>query len=167
MGHGHLGANCQGSRSPALFFCVSPSGWMLVPTTRCFGCSREFSDALISSDPNRFHASVSCGGPNMNKSKLETMPLDELWKLHGELIAALASRMEAQKLRLEKRLDELGVGFGGSPRDIPQPRPYPKVLPKFRNPEASEETWSGRGRQPHWVLLLLARGGTLDDCRIQ
>jgi DNA-binding protein H-NS len=103
----------------------------------------------------------------VQKLILETMPLDDLWELHGEVISALTSSMEAQKLELQKRLDELGVRFGGSPKDIPQPRPYPKVLPKFRNPELSAETWSGRGRQPHWVLLLLARGGSLDDCRIQ
>ena len=99
--------------------------------------------------------------------RLETMPLEDLWKFHEEVIAALASRMEAQKHQLQKRLDELGVRFGGSPKDIPQPRPYPKVHPKFRNPESSSETWSGRGRQPHWVLHLLATGGSLDDCRIQ
>jgi DNA-binding protein H-NS len=127
----------------------------------------KFNDALIFFRPKSIPRIHESWGPNVNKSKLEAMTLDDLWTLHGEIISALASRMETQKLELEKRLDELGVRFGGSPKDIPQPRPYPKVLPKFRNPESSEETWSGRGRQPHWVLLLLAKGGTLDDCRIQ
>jgi DNA-binding protein H-NS len=103
----------------------------------------------------------------MKNIKLETIPLDDLWKLHEEITSTLAERMEAQKLELEKRLDELGRRFGKSPKDLPQPRPYPKVMPKFRNPELSSETWSGRGRQPQWVLQLLARGGSLDDCRIQ
>jgi DNA-binding protein H-NS len=71
----------------------------------------------------------------VEKLKLETMPLDDLWNLHEKVISALTSSMEAQKLELQKRLDELGVRFGGSPKDIPQPRPYPKVTPKFRNPE--------------------------------
>jgi DNA-binding protein H-NS len=99
--------------------------------------------------------------------KLETMDTDDLWKLHEEVISLLASRVEAQKRELEKRLAELGVRFGGSPKDIPQPRPYPKVLPKFRNPELSSETWSGRGKQPRWVCELIARGASLEDCRIQ
>jgi DNA-binding protein H-NS len=102
-----------------------------------------------------------------NRDKLETMPLDKLWNLHQELVVILASRVEAQKLEIDRRLDELGQRFGGSPKDIPQPRPYPPVLPKFRNPERPLETWSGRGRQPHWVSELLATGATLDDCRIQ
>jgi DNA-binding protein H-NS len=41
------------------------------------------------------------------------------------------------------------------------------VLPKYRNPAIPSETWSGRGRQPHWVIALLASGVALDDCRIQ
>jgi DNA-binding protein H-NS len=98
---------------------------------------------------------------------LETMPLDELWKLHETVISMLTERVEAQKLKLERRLDELGVRFGGSPKDIPQPRPYPKVHPKFRNPELPSETWSGRGKQPRWVIELLAAGASLEDCRIQ
>ena len=29
-----------------------------------------------------------------------------------------------------------------------------KVLPKYRNPENPEETWTGRGRSPAWVASL-------------
>jgi DNA-binding protein H-NS len=103
----------------------------------------------------------------INRNKLETMPLDELWNLHEELAVVLTARVEAQKLEIERRLEELGRRFGGSPQDLPQARPYPPVLPKFRNPAQPFETWSGRGRQPHWVSELLAGGASLDDCRIQ
>jgi DNA-binding protein H-NS len=99
--------------------------------------------------------------------KLKSMDTDDLWTLHEEVISILASRVEAQKRELEKKLAELGVKFGGSPKDIPQPRPYPKVLPKFRNPKLASETWSGRGKQPRWVCELIATGASLDDCRIQ
>ncbi|MES2193616.1 MAG: H-NS histone family protein [Pseudomonadota bacterium] len=101
------------------------------------------------------------------REPFETMPLDELWNLHEELTVILTSRVEAKKLEIDRRLDELGRRFGGSPHDIPQARPYPPVLPKFRNPAQPQETWSGRGRQPHWVSDLLATGASLDDCRIQ
>lgn len=36
-----------------------------------------------------------------------------------------------------------------------------KVLPKYRNPDNADETWSGRGRQPKWVQAALAGGETL------
>lgn len=103
----------------------------------------------------------------MKHRDLETMPLEELWQLHTELTSILTEKVEAQKLAVEKRLAELGRRFGGSPKDIPQPRPYPPVRPKFRNPELPSETWSGRGRQPRWVIELLAAGISLDECRIQ
>ena len=106
-------------------------------------------------------------GRNLKDTKFYTMPLDDLWKLHEEVISALTSRVEAKKMELEKRLEQLGTRFGGSPRDLPKARPYPRVAAKFRNPESSAETWSGRGKQPHWVQLLLAKGGSLEDCRIQ
>ncbi len=98
---------------------------------------------------------------------LETMPLEDLWNLHTEITSILASKLEAQKLAVEKRLAQLGCRFGGSPKDIPQPRPYPPVPPKFRNPELPSETWSGRGKHPRWLIELLAAGVSLDECRIQ
>ena|SRR3954465_10987564 len=103
----------------------------------------------------------------MKQRKLETMPLADLWAFHDEVISVLTSKVEAQKLEIERQLDKLGRRFGGTPKDVPQPRPYPMVLPKYRNPAIPSETWSGRGRQPHWVIALLANGVSLDDCRIQ
>jgi DNA-binding protein H-NS len=97
----------------------------------------------------------------------ETMSLDELWALHVRLTDVLARRVESKKLAIERQLAELGRRFGGSAHDIPQARPYPPVRPKFRNPEEASKTWSGRGRQPLWVVELLAHGGSLEDCRIQ
>src|SRR5512133_1254646 len=41
-----------------------------------------------------------------------------------------------------------------------------KVLPKYRNPDNPDETWSGRGRQPKWVQAALAEGQTLEDLTI-
>jgi hypothetical protein len=70
-----------------------------------------------------------------------------------------------RKRKLQHRLDELGLKFGGSPADLPQRRPYPKATPKFRNPNGSSETWSGRGKQPRWIIELLAPDGksTIQD----
>jgi DNA-binding protein H-NS len=103
----------------------------------------------------------------MKARQLEAMSLDDLWALHDQLTEVLAAKVESKKLAVERQLAELGRRFGGSPIDLPQPRPYPPVRPKFRNPNDASETWSGRGRHPHWVVDLLARGGALDDCRIQ
>ncbi|PRD20860.1 UNVERIFIED_CONTAM: hvrA [Trichonephila clavipes] len=37
------------------------------------------------------------------------------------------------------------------------------VVPKYRNPNNPSQTWSGRGRQPLWLVGLLAEGNRLED----
>jgi DNA-binding protein H-NS len=98
----------------------------------------------------------------MKQSKLEAMPLDDLWKLHETIIAILESKLTAQKCELEKRLEELGR-LGESANTVPKRRTYPKVQAKFQNPERPLETWSGRGKQPRWMGELLKAGKTIDD----
>jgi len=40
------------------------------------------------------------------------------------------------------------------------------ALPRYRNPADPAQTWSGRGRQPKWVVEALAGGKSLDELRI-
>ena len=41
-----------------------------------------------------------------------------------------------------------------------------KVMPKYQNPADGAQTWTGRGRQPKWIVEGLASGKALDDFRI-
>lgn len=41
-----------------------------------------------------------------------------------------------------------------------------KVRAQYQNPDDSSRTWTGRGRQPKWVVDALASGKTLDDLRM-
>jgi DNA-binding protein H-NS len=108
----------------------------------------------------------------MRKPDLEAMDFDELWLLHEELTKILSEKIRAEKFELEKRLAQLNrvgqIGEAGTssakPRiDRPQRRKYPKVLPKYRNPSAPEETWSGRGKQPRWLVAALQSGYKPED----
>jgi DNA-binding protein H-NS len=103
----------------------------------------------------------------MKRHDLEKMRLDDLWNLYQEMIEVLDAKLESEKEKLQSQLDELGRRFGGSPKDLPQRRPYPKVEPKYRNPTNPLETWAGRGKTPRWVVELLANGASLDEFRIQ
>ena len=103
----------------------------------------------------------------MKRRDLEKMRLDDLWDLYQEMIEVLDAKLESEKEKLQSQLDELGRRFGGSPKDLPQRRPYPKVEPKYRNPTNPLETWAGRGKTPRWVVELLATGASLDEFRIQ
>src|SRR6202008_4564157 len=106
------------------------------------------------------------------KLELETMSLDELWSLHEKTSAILSARIKAEKHELEKRLAVLNRGmdiidgsgelqsFDGKPR-----RKYPRVLPKYRNPQTSE-TWSGRGKRPRWLVAAMKSGRKIEEFRI-
>ena len=93
----------------------------------------------------------------MKHSKLEGMSINELWIMHEKIRAILSTKLGAEKRQLERRLAQLN-GQGDRQR-----RPYPKVLPKYQNPERPSETWSGRGKQPHWVGIQLSRGKKIGD----
>jgi DNA-binding protein H-NS len=103
-------------------------------------------------------------------SDLAAMEFDELWLLYEDLTKILAEKIATEKLELEKRLAQLNrinpVGEIESrlaQKTDRSRRKYPKVLPKYCNPSAPTETWSGRGKRPRWLVAALESGSKLDD----
>jgi DNA-binding protein H-NS len=99
----------------------------------------------------------------MKQSNLESMSIDELWILHEKIRAILSTKLDAEKHELERRLAQIN---GRIEHKEQTRRPYPKVHPKYRNPERPSETWSGRGRQPRWVGTQLRKGKKINDLLI-
>jgi DNA-binding protein H-NS len=105
---------------------------------------------------------------------LELMTLEELWSLHEEIGSILTARIRAEKLELEKRLAVLHRGVappGEQTDDESRPvakrrRKYPRVLPKYRNPQRPSETWSGRGKLPRWLVVATENGQRIEEFRI-
>src|SRR5258708_38446754 len=102
----------------------------------------------------------------MKLTNFELMSIDELWALHLELDAVLTRKISAKSNQLEQRLRLLESGASEA-KIGRERRPYPRVLPKYRNPDKPSETWAGRGKQPRWVTAQLRSGKTLEDFRIQ
>jgi DNA-binding protein H-NS len=107
------------------------------------------------------------------RASLETMSLDDLWSLHEEISGLLSARIRAEKSELEKRLTVLHGGMAplegqiGAPLPITKTRrKYPRVLPKYRNPQIPSETWSGRGKLPRWLVAALKSGRGIEEFRI-
>src|SRR3954447_1572989 len=110
------------------------------------------------------------------KIDFEAMSFDELWSVHEQISQILAVRITSEKRELERRLAVLnrsrgaieGPGSegaqsynsGGKAR-----RKYPRVLPKYRNPQTSE-TWSGRGKRPRWLVAAVKSGRRIEEFRI-
>jgi DNA-binding protein H-NS len=107
-------------------------------------------------------------GKKMTPQELKLMSVDELWSLHELVTATLARKIAAEKSQLDRRLRLLGLTASGSVKKIDHARrPYPQVVPKYRNPAQPAETWAGRGKQPRWLAAQLRSGKKLDDFRIQ
>jgi DNA-binding protein H-NS len=110
---------------------------------------------------------------SVKKVELESMSLDDLWSLHEKISAVLSTRIKAEKHELEKRLTLLNrgediVSQSGASQSLQngkERRKYPRVLPKYRNPQTSE-TWSGRGKRPHWLVAAMKSGHKIEDFRI-
>jgi DNA-binding protein H-NS len=98
------------------------------------------------------------------RANLNSMSIEDLWSLHEQLCHILSSKISAEKAELEKKLGRLKAEF--APRATGR-RPYPPVLPKFRNPRRPSETWAGRGKRPRWLTAQLRNGKQLDDFRIR
>jgi DNA-binding protein H-NS len=111
----------------------------------------------------------------MEKLDFEVIPLDELWSLHEQITRVLSAKITTQKQELEERLRQLNVGSvaagavaigRGTSGTTRQRRKYPRVLPKYQNPSEPAETWSGRGKQPRWLVSALKAGGKIEDFKI-
>jgi DNA-binding protein H-NS len=112
---------------------------------------------------------------SMKKIDLETMSIDDLWSLHERISKLLSERITSEKRELEKRLAVLNRGGGliaggdvlrlhsanGKVR-----RKYPRVHPKYRNPQVPHETWSGRGKLPRWLVAAMKSGRKKEEFEI-
>ena len=110
------------------------------------------------------------------KLNFDAMSIDEMWQLHEEISAVLSIRLTSEKRELEKRLAQLrretqmrqSESADSQAKNAPRERrAYPRVFPKYRNPNEPSETWSGRGKQPRWLTAALKTGHTLDEFVIQ
>ena len=105
-----------------------------------------------------------CRSSSMKGINFESMSTDELWTLHNKIAETLAARIADEKTILEKRLSQLTQRFQTvRPQALPGRRPYPRVLPKYRNPDQPSEKWSGRGKQPRWLTAQLRSGKRIED----
>jgi DNA-binding protein H-NS len=110
------------------------------------------------------------------KRHLDGMSIDEIWRLHQVVIRTLSVKLMSEKRALEKRLSQLrregksrqqsNAVDWQSNKGLGKRRKYPRVSPKYRNPNEPSETWSGRGKRPRWLAAALKAGHTIDEFAI-
>lgn len=102
----------------------------------------------------------------MKMQEIGSMSVDQLWSLREKLNSALTRKIVTEKQRLDQRLQKLAPSACNE-NIRPIRRAYPRVFPKYANPSQPRETWSGRGKQPRWLVIQIRSGKKLDDFRIQ
>ena len=118
--------------------------------------------------------SIVARAPHEEVEAWQAMSVDDLWRLHEGIVAVITEKMQAEKRRLESRLQQLGArprsenarSKASAPKEQKARRPYPEVKPKFRDSRDPSVTWSGRGKLPRWLTQHLKSGKKLEDFKI-
>lgn len=107
----------------------------------------------------------------MDLSKLK---IPELQDLRRKIDKEIAGRRKGEQKKAKQELKAVAEKFGfalselvgnGSGAGASGKRRSATV--RFRHPEDPKKTWSGRGRKPVWIKEWEARGGSLDDLRVE
>lgn len=92
----------------------------------------------------------------MKDNQLEKMTVKELRDLKSRIDSAIAARQSKDRAELKQKMmalaEEAGLSLDdviGSSRRVG--RGKGSVAVKFRHPDDSSMTWTGRGRRPRWL----------------
>ncbi len=101
---------------------------------------------------------------------LSAMSRIELLELRSNLDDALKHAEERERTEALRAAEEAAAKYGFSLEEIAASAKAGskkgKAAPKYRNPQNPEETWSGRGRKPHWVHAALTAGIDISELEI-
>jgi DNA-binding protein H-NS len=105
---------------------------------------------------------------------IDKLTYKQLLDLEKKIAAAIAKRKQEEKAELKRQITALAassgfdveeiVGGGGSRRGS---RKGTKVAPKYQHPQDPSLTWSGRGRQPRWLVAELKKGKKIETFLIK
>lgn len=98
---------------------------------------------------------------------LESLSLGELRDLRNKVDRAIASYEQRRVKEALAAVETAAREHGFNLADLTAIKgAKPKVAAKYANPDDPSQTWSGRGRKPHWVLAHIESGKSLDDLAI-
>lgn len=105
----------------------------------------------------------------MTEINLNALSLSELKQLGKAIEKAIASFEGRRMSEARAKVDAFARELGYSIEDLAEVAPVRKrseSSPKYRHPDYSEVTWSGRGRKPRWISEALATGRSLEEFAI-
>jgi len=90
----------------------------------------------------------------MRNGQLEKMSLKELLSLEAKIKAAIDEKRVSERAEMRAKMEEMARASGFSVAELFGGRKgkVGKVAVKYRNPKDPSQTWTGRGRCPHWIV---------------
>jgi DNA-binding protein H-NS len=100
--------------------------------------------------------------------------LGELKGLQYDIDREIKTRQHQELKKAREQILSIAQSVGLSPEELlAKGRKTPKAGKsstadsQYRNPGNDRQTWTGRGRQPKWVVDALAKGKKLEELRVQ
>ncbi|MGE0701007.1 MAG: H-NS family nucleoid-associated regulatory protein [Hyphomicrobiaceae bacterium] len=98
---------------------------------------------------------------------VDKLPLKELLDLEARVKKAIGAAREREKSEVRQEMMALAQKRGLSITEIfggtRGGAKGGKVAIKYRNPDNPDDTWTGRGRQPKWLVAALKKGAKVED----
>jgi DNA-binding protein H-NS len=99
--------------------------------------------------------------------------LNDLKRLQAEVEKEIKDRQQQELKKARDQILAIAQDVGVSIEDLigstsgkPGGNAGTKAQPKYQNPADKSQNWSGRGRQPRWIVDALNNGKTLEDLKI-
>lgn len=100
---------------------------------------------------------------------ISTLSLAQLKELLTQIPAEIKRREKDEKANLLKELEKLAAERGFSLSDVLDggaKKVKAPVSVKYQHPQDASLTWTGRGRQPKWIVEFVANGGSLESLAV-
>lgn len=101
---------------------------------------------------------------------LTDLSRQDLLQLQSDVQKALKDAEKRDRRKARAAAERAAADYGYSLDSLVEisrnPTGRPTLPPKYCNPENPEQTWTGRGRRPHWLQDALANGSDLSEFEI-
>jgi len=100
---------------------------------------------------------------------LEKMSYAQLVELRARIDRLMVEKQNSERAALRQRLADVAKQHGFDIHEVLGSRERGKgsVAPKYRDPKNPQNTWTGRGRMPRWLVAATKGGKSRDDFLIK
>ncbi|HEU4380546.1 MAG TPA: H-NS histone family protein [Hyphomicrobiaceae bacterium] len=129
---------------------------------RDFGCNDLSTDAFdiaqSQNTPQRREQMAKLNG-------IEKMSYAELSQLRAQIDRLMVDKQNSERVALRQKLSDMAKEHGLSLEEVLGKGRKGKgsVAPKYRDPKNPDNTWTGRGRMPRWMVAATKGGKSSKD----